>query len=144
MVRSFLLEGFTLYELLVVIIIVALVAAIALPNFTGLKERSLGKAAKAQLKLIIRAERDRYMENGTFYPSDSSTVTDINAINSNLSIILTGSDWNYSVTGTQGNVTAYADRIGTGGYLDCQYSLVYNVTNTSNAVEPTANSACPK
>jgi general secretion pathway protein G len=48
--------AFTLLEFLVVIIIIGILAALALPNFGKAKEHALGKEAIANLKLMAAAE----------------------------------------------------------------------------------------
>jgi type IV pilus assembly protein PilA len=48
--------GFTLVELLVVVVIIGVLAAIALPSFLGQKSRAYHAAMKADLKAVVTAE----------------------------------------------------------------------------------------
>lgn len=64
-------KGFTLLELVTVIMVVGILAAIALPNFTPMREKALDKEAQASLKLVLAAQKIYRMEN-TFYFPDAS------------------------------------------------------------------------
>ncbi len=48
-------KGFTLVELLIVIIIIAVLAAIAIPKFSNSSQRSKGSSLRANLKLVRNA-----------------------------------------------------------------------------------------
>lgn len=118
------LTGFTLLELIIVVVIVGILAAISLPKFGVTKERALDKEAKANLALIQAAEKIYRMEQGSYYPSSGSTSS-IADINTNLKVNLpTGVSWAYTVysnqvTALRGSRTwtlTYAD---TGGIATC-------------------------
>jgi prepilin-type N-terminal cleavage/methylation domain-containing protein len=112
-------NGFSLIELLVVIIIISILASIGYPLLTGAKERALDKEAIANLKLLQAAERIYRMENGTYYPPASiGRQNDIEQLNINLKLTLpSGSNrnWNYAAkTYVSGNCCLDASRAQTG------------------------------
>jgi prepilin-type N-terminal cleavage/methylation domain-containing protein len=97
--------GFTLIELVVVIIIIGVLAGIALPNFTGMREHAFGKEAQANLRLIAAAERIYRLENGSYYIS-----SDLGLTNTNLKLSLSEENWDYDLTGGGNAFTATAVR----------------------------------
>lgn len=58
--------GFTLVELMVVAIIVAILAAVAIPLMSGNKERAAATEAQAGISTIWTAERAHYAEYGSY------------------------------------------------------------------------------
>ena len=58
--------GFTILELLIVIIIVGVLSAIAIPSFLNQIGKSRGSEAKTTLGILIRSQTSYRFENGTF------------------------------------------------------------------------------
>ena len=94
-------------ELLIVIIIIGILAALALPGFGVTKERVLDKEAKANLALIQAAEKIYRMEAGLFYPStgSSSVIADINTY-LRVNLPTGATSWSYSVDTDSSQTTA--------------------------------------
>jgi type II secretion system protein G len=68
------LNGFTLVELLIVIIVIAILAAIAIPKFINSGERSKEAALHADLKLVRNAVQLFSNDTGA-YPTTLSALT---------------------------------------------------------------------
>ena len=101
-------KGFSLVEIIIVVIIIGILVTFAMPQFVKTKERTLDREAQANLKLIQSAERIYRMEKGVFYPPSASTGVIAN-INSylRLSLPASGTNWGYAVDSTgSGNATA--------------------------------------
>lgn len=59
-------KGFSLVELLVVVIIIAIIAAIAIPNLLSSRRNANQASAKANLRTIHSAEITYFAANGTY------------------------------------------------------------------------------
>ncbi len=66
-------RGFTLIELMIVVAIIGILAAIAIPNFNRFQAKSKQSEAKANLKGIFTAAKARFAEKDNF----GSTFADI-------------------------------------------------------------------
>ena len=59
-------DGFTLIELMVVVLIIAILIAIAIPTFLGLRERAQNRAATSDLRNGLTAAKAYYTDGDTF------------------------------------------------------------------------------
>jgi len=66
-------EGFTLIELMIVIAIIGILAAIAIPQFSAYRQRSYNAAAEADLRNAATAQEAYFVDAQKYNP----TITDL-------------------------------------------------------------------
>ena len=114
------LTGFTLVELLVVVIVLGILAAIGIPQYTRSVERGKMREAEANLHTMYMAEKMYKLNNPTV---GYISCTDLDDCNSELEVEMNQKYFTYEVTDVTGGppattFTAKADRVG-GRYPDC-------------------------
>jgi type IV pilus assembly protein PilA len=67
-------EGFTLIELMVVVLIIAILLAIAIPTFLGARSKAQDRAAQSNLRNTLTAEKTFYTDSQA-YSALSSELT---------------------------------------------------------------------
>jgi type IV pilus assembly protein PilA len=65
-------EGFTLIELMVVVLVIAILLAIAIPTFLGARKRAQDRAAQSSLRNALTAAKSMYTDNSTYAVATSA------------------------------------------------------------------------
>jgi type IV pilus assembly protein PilA len=69
-------RGFTLIELMVVVLIIAILIAIAIPTFLGARERSQNRAAQSSLRNGLTAAKTKFTDDNN-YSGATDTALDL-------------------------------------------------------------------
>ncbi len=95
-------KGFTLIEVLIVVIILGILATIAVPQFTKIVEKTYGAELGTNVAAIQTGQAIYALENdGSYVAADGAT-----AINASYSITIKEKDWDLE-TDASGNISAF-------------------------------------
>jgi type IV pilus assembly protein PilA len=67
-------EGFTLIELMVVVLIIAILIAIAIPTFLGARQRANNRAAQSSLRNALTAAKTLFTDNNDYTAAGATAV----------------------------------------------------------------------
>jgi len=74
-------EGFTLIELMVVVMIIAVLIAIAIPSFLGFRKSAQDRSAQSDIRNVLLSEKAFWLDNGAYTETDTEiTAFEPNAI----------------------------------------------------------------
>ncbi len=130
-------RGFTVAELIVVVIIMGAIAGFAIPNYTRSVENAHYQDAVLQLKAIHSAQQIYKVRSGQYWPTDGSThyVSDINN-DLNLNVIEDGVTYACASSDPAVGFSCQAQRDG-GAFT---VSVDQTALSTSN---PSCTGSCP-
>jgi len=90
-------KGFTLVEVLIVVIIIGILAAIGIPQFAASIEKAKGGEARAGLGHIQTAEKIYFAEKEQYYNFIADSSVSSRDLSTTLDIILTQRYWVFDV-----------------------------------------------
>jgi type IV pilus assembly protein PilA len=95
-------EGFTLIELMIVIAIIGILAAIAIPQFSAYRTRSYNSAAEADLRNAATAQEAYYVDNQSYMANPLGLIGSTYGLYTTANVTMTG-----NAGATQYTMTAY-------------------------------------
>ena len=119
-------KGFTLVELMIVIVIVGILSAVALPNFLSQTERAKGTEATSKLSGLLKEAHAEYQLAGTEAAAVTAMATSITNANA-------GSIFTYAITAGTGEITGTATANNSGSNFDASIAdkLIHGCVNVS-------------
>ncbi len=95
-------KGFTLIELMIVVAIIGILAAIAIPQFAAYRAKAFNASAQADLRNLMTAEEAYYASETEYFSvtatGPTSSTTKGYAIGDGVTLTITGSATDYSGT----------------------------------------------
>ena len=133
-------EGFTLIELMVVVLIIAILIAIAIPTFLGARERAQDRAAQSDLRNAYTAAKVFYVDNEDY---SFTAATDLTDIEPSLAFesFTAGNDYTSTVAYVAGTDTVHFLKESASGTFFCIAELDTGVTVYGQAAAEIATAA---
>lgn len=118
-------KGFSLLELILVVIVIGIIAAFAIPGYLGVKQRAEGRQASTQLRLIHTAEKVEFLEDNLYVACNGFA-----GCNPLLDLDLPDDGWAYRVVCSGGCGNDFSARAVKSG---CTYTMTKNSSKPAAA-----------
>ena len=86
-------KGFTLIELILVVVIIGILASIAIPKFGNTKEKAYVAGMKADLRNLVTAQEAYFAEYVTYAPSLTNLEYNVSTGNTLYLVTTSGQGW---------------------------------------------------
>jgi len=113
-------EGFTLIELMIVIAIIGILAAIAIPQFSAYRTRSYNSSAQADLRNAATAQEAYYVDNSSYVSDPQTNLTGATYglfLSDDVTMAGTGSAASYTISAYHGSGNRTYSLQGPGGTI---------------------------
>jgi prepilin-type N-terminal cleavage/methylation domain-containing protein len=106
-------QGFTLLEVLIVLVVLGILVTIGVPSYLGQKTKTENAAAAANVKQAVTPVRTYYLDNGTFVGMTVAKLrkTYDRGFPKKVAVVSVGADW-YCIRSKVGKSTWYKARRG--------------------------------